>query len=144
MTLAATLTTEKIAHGLSADGGALMHGPTYMGNPLACSVAIASIDLLLSSPWERRIAAIEEQLQHELMPCNALDLVRQVRVLGAIGVVELKKSVDMAKIQAEFVGRGVWIRPFGRLVYVMPPFIISTEQLRQLTTAIYEVLSLEG
>jgi len=142
MTLAATLTTEKIAHGLSADGGALMHGPTYMGNPLACSVAIASIDLLLSSPWEKRIAAIEQQLQHELMPCNALDLVRQVRVLGAIGVVELKQPVDMARIQAEFVKRGVWIRPFGRLVYVMPPFIISAKQLHQLTTAIYEVLSL--
>jgi adenosylmethionine-8-amino-7-oxononanoate aminotransferase len=140
MTLAATLTTDKIARGLSADGGALMHGPTFMANPLACSVANASIDLLLNSPWQQRVGAIEKQLQDELDPCATLDSVADVRVLGAIGVVELKAPVDMATIQREFVDHGVWIRPFGRLVYIMPPYIISEDQLRQLTSAIYQVL----
>ncbi len=144
MTLAATLTSEKIAECISADGGALMHGPTFMANPLACSVANASIDLLLKSPWQQRISKIEKQLKKELSPCAGLDSVADVRVLGAIGVVELKAPVDMAKIQAEFVDRGVWIRPFGRLVYVMPPFIISENQLRQLTSAIVKVLSRRG
>jgi adenosylmethionine-8-amino-7-oxononanoate aminotransferase len=140
MSLAATLTTDKIARGLSAEGGALMHGPTFMANPLACSVANASIDLLLKSPWQQRVRTIEKQLHKELKPCEALDSVADVRVLGAIGVVELKTPVDMAAIQAEFVDRGVWIRPFGRLVYLMPPYIIAADQLRQLTSAIYQVL----
>jgi adenosylmethionine-8-amino-7-oxononanoate aminotransferase len=140
MTLAATLTTDKIARGLSADGGALMHGPTFMANPLACSVANASIDLLLNSPWQKRVRAIETQLHNELSPCATLDSVADVRVLGAIGVVELKAPVDMAEIQSEFVDHGVWIRPFGRLVYLMPPYIIDQDQLRQLTSAIYQVL----
>lgn len=140
MTLAATLTTDNIARGLSADGGALMHGPTFMANPLACSVANASIDLLLNSPWQQRVRAIETQLLNELSPCATLASVADVRVLGAIGVVELKAPVDMATIQIEFVNRGVWIRPFGRLVYIMPPYIINEDQLRQLTSAIYQVL----
>jgi adenosylmethionine-8-amino-7-oxononanoate aminotransferase len=140
MTLAATLTTDRIARGLSDDGGALMHGPTFMANPLACSVANASIDLLLNSPWQQRVRAIEKQLRNELSPCADLDSVADVRVLGAIGVVELKAPVDMAAIQVEFVDRGVWIRPFGRLVYIMPPYIINRDQLRQLTSTIYQVL----
>lgn len=140
MTLAATLTTDTIARGLSADGGALMHGPTFMANPLACSVANESIDLLLNSPWQQRVRAIEKQLRDELSPCATLDSVADVRVLGAIGVVELKAPVDMAAIQDEFVDLGVWIRPFGRLVYLMPPYIIDQDQLRQLTSAIYQVL----
>jgi adenosylmethionine-8-amino-7-oxononanoate aminotransferase len=140
LTLAATLTSDKIARGLSADGGPLMHGPTFMANPLACCVANASIELLLDSPWQQRVGAIERQLRQELEPCTQLDAVADVRVLGAIGVVELKEPVEMAAIQAEFVERGVWIRPFGRLVYLMPPYIIATDQLRQLTTAIYQVL----
>ncbi len=141
MTLAAALTSEKIAEGISADGGALMHGPTFMANPLACSVANASIDLLLTSPWQQRISKIEKQLKRELSPCAALDPVADVRVLGAIGVVELKAPVELARIQAEFVDQGVWIRPFGRLVYLMPPFVIDENQLRQLTSAIFNVLS---
>lgn len=140
MTLAATLTTEKIAYGLSADGGALMHGPTFMANPLACSAANASIDLLLDSPWSRRVHAIETQMRQELKPCSVLESVADVRVLGAIGVVELKAPVDMARIQAQFVDLGVWIRPFGRLVYIMPPFIIGADQLSRLTSAICQVL----
>ena len=140
MTLAATLTTEKIANGLSADGGALMHGPTFMANPLACSVAIASIDLLLESIWQQRIQSIENQLRKELAPCENLDGVSDVRVLGAIGVVELKQPVDMVRIQPQFVDEGVWIRPFGRLVYIMPPYIIDPDALQQLTSAIYRVL----
>jgi adenosylmethionine-8-amino-7-oxononanoate aminotransferase len=140
MTLAATLTTDNIARGLSADGGALMHGPTFMANPLACSVANASIDLLINSPWQQRVRAIEKQLHNELSPCADLDSVADVRVLGAIGVVELKAPLDMAAAQVEFVDRGVWIRPFGRLVYTMPPYIINQDQLRQLTSTIYQVL----
>jgi adenosylmethionine-8-amino-7-oxononanoate aminotransferase len=140
ISLAATLTTGKIARGLCAGGSALMHGPTFMANPLACCVANASIELLLNSPWQQRVGAIEKQLQDELKPCAALDTVADVRVLGAIGVVELNAPVEMAAIQAEFVDHGVWIRPFGRLVYLMPPYIIDTDQLRHLTSTIYQVL----
>jgi adenosylmethionine-8-amino-7-oxononanoate aminotransferase len=141
MTLAATLTTEKVAEGLAADGsGVLMHGPTFMGNPLACSVASASIDLLLASAWKARVQRIEAQLANELAPCQTLAQVTDVRVLGAIGVVELRQPVDMHRVQLRFVEEGVWIRPFGRLVYLMPPFIIQEAQLRRLTAAVYKVV----
>jgi adenosylmethionine-8-amino-7-oxononanoate aminotransferase len=133
LTLAATLCSSRIAEQISQNGGVFMHGPTYMGNPLACAVAVASIRLLLESGWQQRIAAIESQLQAELAPCRDYPTVEAVRVLGGIGVVELKESVDMAAAQRHFVQNGVWIRPFGRLAYLMPPYCIEAADLGQLT-----------
>ena len=141
LTLAATMTTAKVVQGISADGvGVLMHGPTFMANPLACQVANASIDLLLSSPWKKTIEQIEKQLQDELSVCQELPVVKEVRIKGAIGVVELKESVDMKTMQADFVAQGVWIRPFNKLVYIMPPYIIKPDDLTRLTRAIHKIL----
>jgi len=141
MTLAATLTTQRVAHGISADGsGVLMHGPTFMANPLACSVANASIDLLLQSPWQQRVMAIEAQLQRELAPCSDLPVVAEVRCKGAIGVVELKQPLDMRWVQPRLVEEGVWVRPFGKLIYLMPPYIIDAEQLSRLCSAVVTVV----
>ncbi|MCK5663950.1 MAG: aminotransferase class III-fold pyridoxal phosphate-dependent enzyme, partial [Thiotrichaceae bacterium] len=142
MSLAATISNAKVVNGIAADGsGVLMHGPTFMANPLACQVANSSIDLLLESPWKLRIEQIEAQLKKELMPCSELPGVKEVRVKGAIGVVEMKSPVDLKEMQKKFVQQGVWIRPFNRLVYIMPPYIISTEDLSRLTSAIINVLS---
>jgi len=140
MTMAAVLTTSEVMHGLHKDGGVLMHGPTFMANPLACAVALASIDLLLASPWQQRVNAIEAQLKHELEACRGLNAVADVRVLGAIGVVELHRPVDMARIQPMFVEHGVWLRPFGKLVYTMPPLVIDSKDLNVVTQAIHDVL----
>jgi adenosylmethionine-8-amino-7-oxononanoate aminotransferase len=142
MSLAATLTTSKVSDGISSGGtGTFMHGPTFMANPLACAVAAASIRLLLSSPWKDRIKGIESHLTQELSKCKAYSTVHDVRVLGAIGVVEMKVPVDMATIQERFVRHGIWLRPFGKLVYTMPPYIIEREDLFKLTNGITQVLA---
>lgn len=142
MTLAATLCSEDVALGVcQGEPGVFMHGPTYMGNPLACAVASASLSLIQEGRWQQQVSAIDAQLQIELAPCRELPVVADVRVLGAIGVVETRYPVDVGKIQQQFVKKGIWVRPFGKLVYIMPPYIISSTQLRQLTRGIYEVLA---
>ncbi len=142
MTLAATLVAEKVSDVIAhSEVGALMHGPTFMGNPLACAAALANLALLDREPWRERIAAIEDQLRRELSPCASLASVADVRVLGAIGVVELHEPVDMAVVQPAFVEAGVWIRPFGRLVYTMPPYIIEPADLSLVTGAMYDVIN---
>ncbi len=142
MTLAAVLATGRVAYGVSEGGGVFMHGPTFMANPLACAVSLASVNLLLESPWQARVAAIGESLRAGLAPCRELGCVADVRVLGAIGVVETKRSCVVEAFQKAFVARGVWVRPFGRVVYVMPPYVMGKDELAALATAIVDVLSL--
>ncbi|SEL14823.1 adenosylmethionine-8-amino-7-oxononanoate aminotransferase [Colwellia chukchiensis] len=142
MTLAATLCTDDVANTISrGEANCFMHGPTFMGNPLACAVANASLNILMRNEWQQQVADIEQALKHMLLPLKSHTRVFDVRVLGAIGVVESKTPVDMAAIQKRFVELGVWIRPFGKLIYIMPPFITDLEQLRQLSAAIKTVLS---
>jgi len=142
MTLAATLASEAVSGSLGeGDPGVFMHGPTFMGNPLACAAANASLDLLDKGDWKAQVAAIGEQLLTELEPCRTLSTVADVRVLGAIGVVEMNDPVDMAVVQPAFVEEGVWVRPFGKLVYVMPPYVIESGDLSQITNAIRKVVT---
>jgi adenosylmethionine-8-amino-7-oxononanoate aminotransferase len=142
MTLAATLASGAVSDALGeGDPGVFMHGPTFMGNPLACAAANASLDLLDEGNWSTQVATIDKQLSAELEPCRALPAVADVRVLGAMGVVELNDPVDMAVVQPAFVEQGVWIRPFGKLVYTMPPYVIESGDLSQITNAIRTVVA---
>ena len=141
MTLSATLTTKHIAETISqGEAGVFMHGPTFMANPLACAVALKSTQLLMQQDWASNIQRIEQQLKLGLSSLAKLNYVQDVRVLGAIGVVELSFNVDMKTLQQEFVRRGIWVRPFGKLVYVMPPYIISEQQLAVLLQQLQEVV----
>ncbi len=138
LSLGATLTTQKISDKV----GVLMHGPTFMANPLACAVANASIDLLLNSPWQQKVINIEQGLKKGLMPFKNHKKVRDVRVMGAIGVVEMVDEIDIEKVQKTLTKNGVWLRPFGKLLYTMPPFIITQTQLKTIIKAIEKVIYL--
>ena len=143
MTLSATLTNQKVAEAISqGEASVFMHGPTFMANPLACAVAVKSTEILLAQDWQATIQRIEKQLQQHLLPLSSLHYVQDVRILGAIGVVELTFNVDMKTLQQEFVQRGIWIRPFGKLVYVMPPYVISETELNRLLEQLVEVVIL--
>jgi adenosylmethionine-8-amino-7-oxononanoate aminotransferase len=145
ITLAATLCTDEVARGISQSAaGGLMHGPTFMANPLACAVANASVTLIRQHNWPAQVKAIEQQMQHELAICNTSAAVKDVRILGAIGVLEMWHKVDVATLQQQFVELGVWIRPFNNLIYIMPPFIISPAQLSRLTHAMATVAGVNG
>ena len=142
MSFAATLCSTEVAHGISnASPGVFMHGPTFMANPLACALACASIDLLVENNWQQTIVHIETQLSQLLHPLQNHSAIQEIRVLGAIGVIEMKESVNMEIIQPTFVKNGIWVRPFGKLVYVMPPYIITDSELEQLIAGIIKTIN---
>jgi adenosylmethionine-8-amino-7-oxononanoate aminotransferase len=141
VSMGATLCTEEVASTLSAGpGGAFMHGPTFMGNPLAAAVSLASVDLLLAQPWEAEVARVSAALRRGLEPARGLPGVADVRVLGAIGVVETVEPLDLREVTPLLVDRGVWLRPFGRLLYTMPPYVTSDTDLATVTSAMVHVL----
>jgi len=142
MSLAATLCSDKVAKGIcEGEAGVFMHGPTFMGNPLACAVANASLDVLMENKWQQQVSDIQTGLESGLASARELSQVKDVRVLGAIGVIELHEPVDMPTVQPMFVEEGVWVRPFGKLIYVLPPFVINQEDLAFLTKAMINVVS---
>lgn len=142
LSMAATLCTTDVAHTVSnGPGGALMHGPTFMANPLACAVALASIDLLLAQDWAGRVASISAGLSAGLAPAASLPGVKDVRVLGAVGVVQLGGPVDMKRMTDAVLRRGVWVRPFRDLVYTMPPYTCTAEDIATITSAITEAIA---
>ena len=142
MSFAATLTTSHIATTISrGEASCFMHGPTFMGNPLACAVANASLDLLESNDWQAQVKSLEQGLQKHLSPAAEKDYVKDVRVLGAIGVVQVTQPVNLGRIQKILVDEGVWVRPFGKLVYVMPPYVMSPEDLQQLCKGMLRALT---
>jgi adenosylmethionine-8-amino-7-oxononanoate aminotransferase len=137
MSLAATLCTPRVAGTITTgEGGALMHGPTFMANPLACAAALASTELLLEGDWAGDVARIERALRDGLAPARDLPGVRDVRVLGAIGVVELEDEVDVAQASAAAIARGVWLRPFRNLIYTMPPYVTDLTNLGSISGAV--------
>ncbi|MGM8897203.1 MULTISPECIES: adenosylmethionine--8-amino-7-oxononanoate transaminase [unclassified Psychrobacter] len=142
MTFAATLCTRQIADTIHhSDYPALMHGPTFMGNPLACAAACASIDLIMSYDIEARTANMQAVMQQQLAPATALDGVKEVRCLGAVAVIELEMAVDMPTFQALLIDNGIWVRPFGKLVYIMPPYVITDSELNTLCQALLKVVT---
>ncbi len=142
LSLAATLCTAEVSTVISqGEAGAFMHGPTFMGNPLACAIANASIELLLSQDWQSNINRLQEGLQRGLEGARKLPQVADVRVLGAIGVIELKEPVDLRDVQSRFVDNGVWVRPFGKLVYTMPPYVMENDDLASLTEAMVRTVA---
>ena len=134
--MAAAITNQEVSETV----GVLMHGPTFMANPLACSAATASIDLLLQGNWKKRVTEIETILRDQLMPFKSHQSIFDVRVLGAIGVIEFNEVLDMKKTQEKLIDSGVWLRPYGKLLYTMPPFIISDQELLKITGAMSEVV----
>ncbi len=141
MSFAATICTKEVANTISSHSpGVFMHGPTFMGNPMACAVACASIKLLIENDWRLKIKKIEGTIKLELAELSNHEKVENVRVLGAIGVVEMKENVNMAEIQRQFVEAGVWIRPFGKLVYIMPPYTINDDELHTLINGLKTVI----
>jgi adenosylmethionine-8-amino-7-oxononanoate aminotransferase len=144
MSLAATIVSKKIAKSISKkEPGIFMHGPTYMANPLACSVALANINLLLSYDWKKKVKKIEEILHKELKNISKNNAVKDFRVIGAIGVLEMKNKVNVGSIQKKFVKHGIWLRPFSNLIYIMPPYIISKKDLNFLLKQLEKVINLE-
>jgi len=142
ITLAATLCNDKVSDGINQGAANIfMHGPTYMANPLACAVANASIDLLLSEDWQSKVKSIEQQLKQELLPCKNMPGVKDVRVLGAIGVIEMEEKINTQSLLPKIIEKGVWLRPFGNIIYLTPPFIISNEDLSILTKSLCEIVS---
>lgn len=142
MSLAATITSQDIGETIcKTKAGVFMHGPTFMGNPLACAVASESLAMLQENHWQAQVSSIEQQLTTSFAKFESLANVNNVRVLGAIGVIELTHAVDMESIQNDFVAQGIWIRPFGKLVYIMPQYIITPQQLTTLCDALFQVIS---